>query len=118
MRLEKVLPSIIHFDQNAFVKGRNIFDAVRTINDIFDFTQMKNYQAILTAIDFEKAFDSLNLNFLLKSLEAFDFSESFIGWIKTFYKNISSCVLNNGFAIPYFHYEVSARATHSRLIFL
>ena len=48
-RLEKVLPSIIHFDQNAFVKGRNIVDAVRTINDTFYLMQMKNYQAILTA---------------------------------------------------------------------
>ena len=59
-----MLPSIIHYDQNAFVKGRNIFDAVRTINDIFDFTKIKTYDAILTAIDFEKAFDSLHLNFL------------------------------------------------------
>ena len=28
-RLENVLPHIIHYDQNAFVKGRIIFDAVR-----------------------------------------------------------------------------------------
>ena len=79
-----MLPSIIHYDQNAFVKGRNIFDAVRTINDVFDFTQIKNYDAILTAIDFEKAFDSLNLNFLFHSLEAFGFGESLIAWIRTF----------------------------------
>ena len=26
-RLENVLPHIIHYDQNAFVKGRTIFDA-------------------------------------------------------------------------------------------
>ena len=32
-RMEKVLPTIIHPDQNAFVKGRSIFDAVRTIDD-------------------------------------------------------------------------------------
>ena len=30
--LEKVLPELIHFNQNAFVKGRTIFDAIRTIN--------------------------------------------------------------------------------------
>ena len=40
-RLEKVLPYIIHRDQNAFVKGRTIFDAVRTINDVMDFTEKK-----------------------------------------------------------------------------
>ncbi|KAL9983067.1 hypothetical protein ACROYT_G005195 [Oculina patagonica] len=65
-RLEKVLPHIIHYDQNAFVKGRTIFDAVRTINDVIDFTKLKSYRGILTAIDFEKAFDSLNWDFLFK----------------------------------------------------
>ena len=32
-RLQKVFPEIIHFNQNAYVKGRTIFDAVRTINE-------------------------------------------------------------------------------------
>jgi len=57
----------------------------------------------MMAIDFEKAFDSLNWNFLHKSLEFFGFGESFFGWIKTFYKNISSCVINNGFSTPSFN---------------
>ena len=70
-RLENVLPHIIHYDQNAFVKGRTIFDATRTISDVLEFTKMRNYQGIMTAIDFEKAFDSLNWNFLHKSLEFF-----------------------------------------------
>ena len=33
-RMEKVLPQIIHHNQNAYVKGRTIFDAVRTIDDV------------------------------------------------------------------------------------
>ena len=98
-----VLPHIIHFDQNAFVKGRTIFDAAHTIGDVMDFTKMRYYQGITTAIDFEKAFDSLNWNFLFKSLEFFGFGESFLGWIKMFYKNISSCVINNGFSTPSFN---------------
>ena len=36
-RLEKVLLHIIHHDQNVFVKGRTIFDAVRTITDVMEF---------------------------------------------------------------------------------
>ena len=108
-RLEKVLPHIIHYDQNAFVKGRTIFDAVRTINDVIDFTELKNYRGILTAIDFEKAFDSLTWDFLLKSLETFGFRKSFIAWIKTFYNNTSSCVINNGFATSFFQLKRSVR---------
>ena len=108
-RLENVLPHIIHHDQNAFVKGRTIFDATRTISDVLEFTKMRNYQGIMTAIDFEKAFDSLNWNFLHKSLEFFGFGESFLGWIKTFYNNISSCVINNGFSTPTFNVKRGVR---------
>ena len=64
--MEKVLPYIIHYDQNAFIKERTIFDAVRTISDIMDFTKVRCYKGIMTATDFEKAFDSVNWKFLIK----------------------------------------------------
>ena len=37
-RLEKVLPYIIHANQNAFVKGRSIFDALRA-TDVVDYSK-------------------------------------------------------------------------------
>ena len=85
-RLEKVLPEVIHFNQNAFAKGRTIFDAVTTIDDVIGYARYK-----------EKAFDSLNLNHLLRVLHAFNFGPSFILWIRVLYNNASSCVMNNGF---------------------
>ena len=66
-RLEKVLPEIIHHNQNAYVKGRTIFDAVRTIDDIISPTASKDISSLLVAIDFEKAFDSVNWNYLKKT---------------------------------------------------
>ena len=96
-RLEKVLPEIIHSNQNAFVKGRSIFDAIRTIDDLMEYTKEKDLPGILVAIDFEKAFDTLNLNFLIRTLHKFNFGPSFIQWIRTLYKNVKSCVMNNGF---------------------
>ena len=96
-RLEKVLPSIIHSNQNAFVKGRSIFDAVRTIDDMVDYTKRNGLAGLLIAIDFEKAFDTLNFNFLIRTLHKFNFGPSFIHWIRVLYKNVSSCVINNGF---------------------
>ena len=81
-RLEKVLPEVIHFNQNAFVKGRTIFDAVRTIDDVIEYARYKDIPGILVAIDFEKAFDSLNFDFRLRVLHAFNFGPSFIQWIR------------------------------------
>ena len=36
MRLESILPVLVHHCQNAFIKGRSIFDAIRTIDDILE----------------------------------------------------------------------------------
>ena len=78
-RLEKVLPEVIHFNQNAFVKGRTIFDAIRTIDDVIEYARYKDIPGILVTIDFKKAFASLNFNFLLRVLhDAFNFGPSFI----------------------------------------
>ena len=96
------MPELIHYNQNAYVKGKSIFDAVRTIDDILEFTKCKKMSGILVAIDFEKAFDSLDHSYLLKVLHTFNFGPSFIQWIRTFYSNISSCIINNGFTTDYF----------------
>ena len=51
----------------------------------------------MIATDFEKAFDTLNFNFLIRTLHKFNFGPSFIHWIRVIYNNVSSCVMNNGF---------------------
>ena len=81
--------------------GLSILDGARTIEDVLEFAKSTDCSGILRAIDFEEAFaDSLNHSFLLKVLEKFNFGTYFLQWIKTFYSNVSSCVLNNGFTIP------------------
>jgi len=51
-----------------------------------EYTKEKDLPGILVAIDFEKAFDTLNLNFLIRTLRKFNFGPSFIQWIRTLYK--------------------------------
>ena len=38
-RLETVLPNIIHYNQCAYVKSRTICNAIRTVEDIMEFTE-------------------------------------------------------------------------------
>ena len=108
-RLETVLPTIIHYNQCAYVKGRTICDAIRTVEDIMEFTERYCINSKIICIDFKKAFDTVSRNFLFKTLQSFGFGHSFIQWICTFYKNISSRVLNNGFSTATFPVERGVR---------
>ena len=116
-RIENILTHIIHHDQNDFVKGSTIFDAVRTISDVMEFTNARDYQGIMTAIDFEKDFDSLDWNFILRSLEFFGFGASYLAWIKTFYKNITSCVANNVFFYSFIQTKTRCSSGRSTITF-
>ena len=75
---------------------------IRTINDILEYAKKNNRPRILVATDFEKAFDSLKRTFIVKFLQNFSFETFFLQWIWTFSTNLSSFMLNNGFAINIF----------------
>ena len=89
-------------NQCAYVKGRTIFDAIRSINDVMEYTKCYNIPGLMTTFDFKKAFDSLSWQYLFNTLRAFNFGDSFIQWINVLYSDISSCVMNNGFASDLF----------------
>ena len=108
-RMKNVLPSVIHANQSGFMKGRFIGETARSILDIIAHTESLQLPGVLLFIDFEKAFDSIEHEFLYKALECFNFGPSFIKWIQTFYNNLSSCVLNNGFFSSPFQLERGVR---------
>ena len=98
MRLKKVLPNIINNAQTGYLPGRFIGENIRLISDILHYTADQNLEGIALFIDFEKAFDSLEWEYLDKALDAFNFGLDFKVWIRTLYNNISSCTINNGYA--------------------
>ena len=59
--------------------------------------------------DFEKAFDSIDHDFLIKCLRHFNFGDSFINWIKLFYPNAKSCVSNDGHHSEFFPIQRGVR---------
>ena len=108
-RMERRLPGLIHGNQTGYIPGRNIGENVRSILDIMSFTQTKNLPGLILFIDFEKAFDSLEWDFLNKCLELFNFGPDFIRWVDTFYKNVKSCIIYNGLCSHYFNVEQGVR---------
>ena len=108
-RVKNVLPSIIHHNQTGYVKDRYIGETARSIFDIMEFTDYENIPGILIFIDFRKAFDTLEWHYLFSCLKAFNFGPDLINWVRTFYQNIQSCVINNGLASDYFTLERGVR---------
>lgn len=68
-RLQKILANTINKNQTAYVKGRYIGENARLILDIFEYCDSENKNGILLFLDFEKAFDSVERNFLLKNIK-------------------------------------------------
>ena len=70
-RIKKVLPTIISHTQKGFLKNRSITENTRLIYDIIDKLNFNNQEGLLVSIDFEKAFDSVEWNFLDGALKFF-----------------------------------------------
>ena len=62
-----------------------------------------------TWIDFEKAFDTLDWVYIDKSLNFFNIPDTIHKWVKILYNDISSCVINNGWASNYFKLKIGVR---------
>ena len=108
-RLQNVLPKLIDSDQTGFLKGRFIGENIRLIDGLINHTAARNIPGLLMFLDFEKAFDTVEWSFIWKTLSSFNFGTSLINWIKLCYRNIESCVLNNGWASNYFTPERGVR---------
>ena len=106
-RITNYLSKLTNDNQGDYVQNRNIYhENIRTLIDIMEYLKKKkkeNRPGIITNVDFEKAFDSVEWPFIKLPLKKFNFGSSVIQWFETFYKNITSCVINKGITSHYFN---------------
>ena len=76
------------------VNGRFLGENRRLIVDIIETCDIEQLEGYLVAVDFKKAFDSFNHNFLITALEHYGFGNYFIKCIKILLKNQESFVIN------------------------
>ena len=101
-RLKFVLSDLIDHDQTGFLKGRSIAENICLINNVISYTHLKDIPGLLLFIDFEKAFHTIEWNFVRKVPEHFGFGCSLINWVNLFYSDIQSCIINNGWSGGFF----------------
>ncbi|XP_028061933.1 uncharacterized protein LOC114265350 [Camellia sinensis] len=95
-RMKQVMPRIISESQSAFLGDRNILDRILIANEIVDGWRKSNKKGLVLKLDFEKAYDSVNWEFLFNMLSNFGFGDRWVRWMKTCVTSTKVSVLVNG----------------------
>uniref|UniRef100_A0A803JDT0 Reverse transcriptase domain-containing protein n=1 Tax=Xenopus tropicalis TaxID=8364 RepID=A0A803JDT0_XENTR len=85
LRLNKVLTTIIHKDQIGFIPSRQAPDNIRKILNLIIQANKTNTPLCLLALDIEKAFDTLDWQYLFTLLETIGLGSIFIKTLQTYY---------------------------------
>lgn len=63
-RLENVLGGLVSHCQTAFVPGRQLLDGAVIANEIMDLATRDNKECVIFKVNFKKAYDCVNWDFL------------------------------------------------------
>ncbi|KAK4382253.1 hypothetical protein Sango_2889200 [Sesamum angolense] len=95
-RIQRVLPLLINYSQNAFVPGRSISDNILLAQELLaGYNQTRLPERCTLKVDIQKAYDSVEWD-LLEVLKLFDFPHQFITLIEQCISTASFSVSLNG----------------------
>ena len=72
-------------------------------------TLTRNIPGIALFVDLRKTFDTIEWCFFRKTLQQYNFGPDLISWFNTFYSDISSCVMNNGYSSEFLRLSKGVR---------
>ena len=96
IRVEEVMSSIIHEDQQGFMKNRKIFKNIRKIFELVTYTKTNEIPAYILQLDWSKCFDKIDPSAIQGSLKYYGFSEYIRNCISILYSDFSASIQNNG----------------------
>ena len=108
-RFKTGLDAIISETQSGFMKNRHITNNIRLVLDLLDYSDEVHSEALMLLLDFYKAFDSIEHQFIFQSLKLFGFGQPFINIIQTLYNGINSSIIVNHSTTQRFNIERGIR---------
>ena len=96
LRLREVLDEAISLCQGAFIKGRQILDLVLVANEVMEENRSKKKEGVVFKIDFEKAYDHVDWNFLDDVLKKKGFKFRWRKWMRGCLTSVNFSVFVNG----------------------
>jgi exonuclease III len=108
-RLKPLIPKIISKAQLGFVQGRLITDGTKLIRLLMEDLEANKGDALFAAVDFEKAFDSIEHSYIRALLDRIGLPPYFTHCFSTLYQGAEASVINNSLTTPYFPVTRSCR---------
>lgn len=102
-RIQQALPLVISQTQSAFIKGSTIVDNLLLMHElIMNFHRDVGPPRCAFKIDLMKAFDSVDWDFLLDTMEDMGFLDIFVRWVRACVTSPMFSVMLNGGLKGYF----------------
>ena len=96
-RLKKIIHMLIEETQNSFVTGKQISDGALIVLEVVNCLKQRKKEGVILKLDFTKAYDSVEWEFILEVLEVTGFGEKWRQWVKECISSPSISILLNGY---------------------
>jgi hypothetical protein len=82
LRLEKVSQRLILREQSDFIHRRYILESVVVFHEIVQSIHRSKTPRVILKLDYQKAYERVNIDFPVEILKLRGFGDRWIGWIK------------------------------------
>jgi len=91
-----VIGSVVSDTQSSFIHEKQILDGILIANEVVDEVRRRDKELIMFKVDFEKAYDSVDLKYLDDVMMNMNFPTLWRKWILECVGTATSSVLVNG----------------------
>ena len=90
-----MLTQIIGTEQHGFIQGGDITGNLMLVKEIIEYCKEDNIEEYMIMMDFKKAYDRIDRDTMMKTLQAMSISRKIIDLVELLYEDSSAIIVMN-----------------------